>query len=46
LKNYPKKLEDIAEEGYKIYCEYLSMNVGGKKLVSFIQELIEAKVKT
>ncbi|MEX0656426.1 MAG: glycosyltransferase [Nitrosopumilaceae archaeon] len=44
LKNDPNKLLDIAEEGYKTYGEHLSMNVAGKKLVSFIQELIEPKV--
>jgi len=43
LKNDPKKIKDISEEGYKTYCEYLSMNVAGKKLVSFIQKLIETK---
>ena len=44
LKNEPKKLKDVSEEGYKTYREYLSMNVAGEKLVSFIHELIEAKV--
>ncbi len=43
LKNDSKKREHIAEEGYKTYYEYLSMNVAGKKLVSFIHELIETK---
>jgi len=44
LKNDPKKLKDIAEQGYKIYCEHLSMDVAGKKLVSYIHDLIETKV--
>lgn len=43
LKNDPKKLKEISEEGYKIYCEHLSMSVTGKKLVSFIDELIKTK---
>lgn len=43
LKNDAKKRLDIAEEGYKTYCEHLSMNAAGKKLVSFIHELIKAK---
>ncbi len=43
LKNDPKKRKDIAEQGYKIYCEHLSMDVTGKKLVNYIHELIESK---
>jgi len=41
LKNDPKKRHEIAEEGYKTYHHYLSMNAAGKKLVSFVQELIQ-----
>jgi len=44
LKNDPEKLKDIAEQGYKTYDEHLSMDVTGKKLVSYIHDLIEAKV--
>ena len=44
LKNNEKICQAIAEEGYKTYCEYLSMNVAGEKLVSFIHELIKSKV--
>ena len=43
LKNEPEKLKEISEEGYKTYCEHLSMRVAGKKLVSFIDELIKKK---
>src|SRR3972149_1676025 len=43
LKNDVKKRDDIAEEGYKTYCEHLSMDAAGKKLVSYIHELIEPK---
>ncbi|MGQ0791674.1 MAG: glycosyltransferase [Nitrosopumilaceae archaeon] len=43
LKNEPKKRKGISEEGYRTYCEHLSMSVAGKKLVSFIEELIKKK---
>jgi len=44
LKNNSKKCKEIAEEGNKNYYENLSMNISGKKLLSFIQEIVRSKV--
>lgn len=44
LKNNPKISQELAEEGYRTYCKYLSIDVVGKKLANIIQELTRNKV--
>jgi len=40
LKNNSTKRQQISEEGYNTYIKYLSMEIAGKKLVAFANELI------
>lgn len=39
LKNNPEKCQNIAENGYQTYINYLSMEIVGKRLVQIIQDL-------
>jgi len=41
LKNNSKNRQEIAEEGYKTYIKYLSMDKAGKKIMASARELID-----
>jgi len=40
MKKNHEKREQMAAKGYQLYVNHLSMNIDGKQLVGFIQELL------
>jgi len=43
LKDNPEEIQNIANQGYQTYLELMSMEIIGKRLVGFIEELLKIK---